>query len=286
MFSRARAFLAKRFHAHWQNLSEDDRPGYDHLGAAGTIDDRNLPLHGRAWLHRRIPPGDSQTLAASLEWALGLREHLGLGFVVKDDYDETATFSVGTPLGALYLTFRVPAWLAARAGSGGADTSISIDADNGTVRWSLWMPLWEHSSRDPKWRRGYLPVVDRLLGAPEHSERILRVVDVELPLPEGGYPARAVLREQTWRRARWPIPRRQLSVSIDAPGGVPSSHKGPTYGMSMRARSIADGVGKFVGSILRDRAPNHPHAWRPTDRERLACLERAAERATKEQPNG
>lgn len=261
---------------HWQDLNE--RPDGPEPVAPDPI-----PLHGRAWLWRRVPDhqiiDEARQRLGRLEWAIGLRDSAGAG-IELDGEDDEITISLGTPLAAVYVSVALPR--AVREWLGYERRTISLRAHDGAIWWTVWrdpMGDWERG-KVRRWREGSYRIVDKLLGAPVHSERIIRESDVALPLPEGDYPAHAKLREQTWTRPRWPFPTRHMAVSIDAPGGVPSDHKGPTFGLHTTAGSIAEGVGKFVTSILKSRAPNHPHQWkRVGELERAACLKRAAERA-------
>ncbi len=169
-------------------------------------------------------------------------------------YEDDWTLGITLPW-LLAVWFAVP-------GSRVRDREVSVRLHGGSLYWNFWTPSMEWSSKTPRWRNGSFNFVDLVLGRSKYSEREVETRDVLVPMPEGAYPAKAMLREDTWRRPRWPWARRLMRVSIDIPGGIPKPGKGEnswdcgddaTMGITTPARSIPEGVGRLVGSVLSDR---------------------------------
>lgn len=132
--------------------------------------------------------------------------------------------------------------------------------------WAIWWNVWHGdfegwSSNDPKWKHGSFHPIELLLGREVCTTRDIEARDVMVPMPEKNYPAKAKLVEYRWKRPRW-FEKRMLRVQIDIPGGIPHSGKGTeawncgddaTFGLTTCARTIPEGVGNLVGSVLGDR---------------------------------
>lgn len=138
---------------------------------------------------------------------------------------------------------------------------INISFHDGGVWWSFWRDGMGWSSKESKWRVGNFNFVDALLGRTKFSERVIEERDVLIPMPEKSYPAHVKFTEDTWKRPRW-FPHRLTRVNVEIPEGIPHAGKGTcewncgddaTFGMTCAARSVADGVGKVVGSCLETR---------------------------------
>lgn len=80
-------------------------------------------------------------------------------------------------------------------------------------------------------------------------------------MPEGTYVATARLTEDVWRRSRW-FSKIVKRVEIEIPSGIPLAGKGESswdcgdnaiYSMCSPAKSIGEGVGRLVGTLLHDR---------------------------------
>lgn len=145
---------------------------------------------------------------------------------------------------------------------------MGISWNNRIFRIDLWNDPMESRSVDPKWWHIVIDF-DRLLkGRPIHSEKVLEEREIVIPMPEKSYSATA--RKLLWRvdYPRW-FSREGITIDIKCPEGVPFEGKGEnswdcgkdaTFEMSCSARTIPEGVGKFVGSVLVDRVKNG--GWR------------------------
>lgn len=261
------------FSYHWQNL--DERPH----GADRETLTEDIPLHGRAWLKRdvRLPDG-RETLrdVGHVEWSLLKMRHIGASFTL-DGSDSDVEMFFGVPGMALWLSARA-GWVGRVLAATGArsfdNRRFAFSLHDDGVWWEIWRDKWGGWSRDvPRWRQGVFHPLDALLGRMEHSSRLLHEQTVDVPLPEMTYRAKVTLSEASWKRARWPFARRHVIAHIDVPGGIPTDHKGPLFGLSTAADSIADAVGKLVSTVLETRAPNHPTAWMVKPREAAGASE-------------
>lgn len=166
------------------------------------------------------------------------------------------TFDICLGLVALFVSWP------ARYRNYGDDREIKISFHDGAIWWAFWTDPMSWSSTTPKYRYGNFNFVDFALGRSKCDHRTLEERDVLVPMPEGAYPARAKLEEWTWRRPRW-FAKTIKRCSIDIPNGIPFPGKGEnswdcgddaTYGITTgECRTIAEGVGKLVGSVLNSR---------------------------------
>lgn len=132
-----------------------------------------------------------------------------------------------------------------------------------TLGWVLWKDDHEWNSRTPRWRQGHFDIVDFLLGRWEYSERDIETREIAVPMPERVYRGKARLFVSTWKRPRWFAKQLvRVGIDLDKGEGIPCQGKGEnswdcgtnhTYGITCAARSIPEGVGVLVGSVLRDR---------------------------------
>lgn len=240
---------------HWQNLNEHRN---------GQVRGSGL-RHGRAWLYTNGPTFHT-------EWVLG---KLGLALSVElESYgDDDVLLHGAVPGVSVFLGGRkvIPqSWLPREP------KELRVSCHSGKLWWNVWTPVHSWSSRTPKWRDGNFDPTDFLLGRPQYSTRELSTHRAEIPMPEGVYPATVVLSEATWKRARWPWPKRLLRAEITPDQGVPHPGKGEnsydidedaTYSMTTQASSVSEAVGKFVASVLRDRERHGGANWRPEVRQ-------------------
>lgn len=145
----------------------------------------------------------------------------------------------------------------------GEGKSLSLTFSDGSMRWNVWVDPDSWQSTRPMWRDGSFNPLDVALGRRDCTQVIKESRDVIVPMPEKSYPAKAELIEFTWKRPRWPFSKSMLRVSLDVPGGIPHEGKGEnswdcgtdaTFGITTgECRSIPEGVGVLVGSVLRSR---------------------------------
>ena len=256
---------------HWQNLSEDDA-NCDDLDRDAPRE-RRLPLHGRLWL--RLADEDAPERTLKLEWSIHRSGNPGVG--VDLAHGELGAH-VDLGVAALYLTYeRLPDDLADALLAGVTARALRLSLHEGRLMWKLWADGYSWSSDVPRWRDGSFHPRDALFGAPVHSRRTLETASVDVPMPEGVYPAKVKLEEWTIRHPRWPFPMRGRSARIDVEGGIPMPGKGENswdceddavYGLSAPARSVGEIVGKLVEDVLDTRMKRGgPWSW-PPDRKR------------------
>lgn len=166
--------------------------------------------------------------------------------------DENYIFSISIPPVSLYLVF----------GNGKyREKEISISVHNWAIWWNFWTSFNEWKSSAPKYRNGSFHIDDFLLGKRKYKRTILEDRPVSIPMPEKNYQANIKLCRDTWKRSRW-FTQTIMRIDADIIEGIPHEGKGTaeyncgedrTWGMCCPATSIADGVGKIVGSVLHDR---------------------------------
>lgn len=128
--------------------------------------------------------------------------------------------------------------------------------------WNFCTPKDEWHASTPRWRKGAFHFQDFFFGKPTCSTEVVEERDVLVPMPEKSYQATAQLVRYTWSRPRW-FDKVVIRCEIKVKEGIPHEGKGEnswdcgpdaTYSMTTgECRSIAEGVGRMVGSILRDR---------------------------------
>lgn len=140
----------------------------------------------------------------------------------------------------------------------------------------------------PGWRLKVrsAPLLDRLLGPMVHTSKLIGTYPVwkdgkplglkqVVALPEGNYPCRVLLREDTWERKRWPLSRRVIKradVDMDEPIPVPGKGENSydidddaTFAMTLPASTIAEALGKVAENALRTREQRASRSWTPTN---------------------
>jgi hypothetical protein len=115
---------------------------------------------------------------------------------------------------------------------------------------------------DPWWWHQYFDLGDIFFGHTTCAKEVLEERNVLIPMPEKSYESTAKLMLYTWTRPRW-FSKSLKRVEIDVPEGLPHEGKGEnswdmgvdrTFGMiTDECHSIAEGVGKLVGSVLNRR---------------------------------
>lgn len=147
----------------------------------------------------------------------------------------------------------------------GEPRQISLSYHGRALWWSIWRdPMGGWNSRDKWWQRreGSFHFDDVFLGKSTCERTVLEERRVLVPMPEKAYEATAKLMLYQWHRPRW-FTKKVKRVEIEVPEGIPHEGKGEnswdcgtdaTFGMTTgECHSIAEGVGKLVGSVLNDR---------------------------------
>lgn len=258
---------------------------YRHASREGT---RGI----RSWAHAYVgDTGDETTVAeASVEGYVGAgAQHTGIGLSIGSSGPASVMVFAGAAHVAdvwvsakswpatKWLTARVPALTEVR------DLNVvDVRLHDGALWWEVWHPKHQWTRGTPRWRSGNFKWRDALLGKQVHSKTVIGAPrQVEVPLPEGSYPAMVTIEECRWTRPRWPYPvvikRFDLDILkedgteggyLPVPGkGENSWDCGPdgVYSMSAPGGSVEEAIGHAVASVLRDRqrhAGTHSYAER------------------------
>lgn len=204
----------------------------------------------RAWIHY----GRHSRHCSSVEASWGRAHcHISLGF----DDEHGWGFSLGIPPVAIWLRVGTP-WPRLEH-----DRQFRLSVHDWALWWSIWRdPMGGWSREVPRWREGSFHPRDVFLGKSRCTTTVLEERNVDIPMPEGSYPARAQLVEYAWKRRRW-FAHRIKRVQIEIEKGIPHAGKGEnswdcgdnaTFGITTGAcNNIPEGVGILVGSVLRSR---------------------------------
>ena len=146
---------------------------------------------------------------------------------------------------------------------------LSVSLDFGWVKWmpdrtflglsyhddSLWLSIWKKEMGGWTNPRGKslldrLRIVkdegiswsfnwrDFLLGKPKYTTKDLEVHMAAVPMPEGSYPVQVTIFESTWKRPRWPWPRKMIRTTTDV---MPNKYGSPD------GRKPGDGMIPYPG---------------------------------------
>lgn len=187
-----------------------------------------------------------------LEVAFGFSS-IGMDVTIADDDGDAISFSFLFGL-RVFLTIRLSAlarFLRSFYDRFG-EREYSLKWHDGCVWWSFHNKPMEWSSRDPWWKRSTFHVTDWLLGSPQYESQLITSHKVSIPFPEGSYLWEIEMRLDIWTRARW-FKQTVIRCHSKCDAGTPSDHKGPTFGITMRARDVYAAVGKITEDIYRSR---------------------------------
>jgi hypothetical protein len=216
---------------HWQNLNDEKPPRYWY--------------HGRGWWGRW-----------RIDIALPRRPRAEASLRVDTGERRTWTFHASL--------FGWGVWI----GPGDSDSErreYGIAFHNGSLWWRWGADIMGWDSRTPKWRDCCFHVSEWILGSrTSEVAEILEEREIQIPMPEGCYPAKARLEMRVqrgrFRTRRW----RCVNLDVvDTKGGIPHDGKGEnswdcgsdgTYGVYMHVDSIEQAIGNLIASSLRDRA--------------------------------
>lgn len=247
-------------------------------------------LNGRAWLH--LYWGDPDQRGRSLtvlgiQWVLARRQHsVGWSFSAGGgDGDRDIDFSIRIPWFGIYLSaddLLPRKWEFYNPGQ-----KYPSERQIG-VTWhdqALWVDLWRDPSeswghggpsfwKDARSRNRSIAIhpLDLLFGKQHYSKRELSTERVDVPMPEGTYPASVVLFESTWKRPRWPIARRLIRAEItpDTPIGEPGKGENgwdceddAAYSLTTVASSAAEAAQALCESVMRTRTQRAGADWVP-----------------------
>ena len=142
------------------------------------------------------------------------------------------------------------------------EKAIGLSIFDWGIWWEVWAPIMSWSRETPRWRHGSWHPLDTLLGRVKHREiRTIEDKTLDVPMPEGNYPAHIMIKDEGWKRPRWfeTVIRR---AHIDMLVPIPFSGKGEnswdcgvdgTYGLCTTAKDIPEAVGKLIADALKTR---------------------------------
>jgi hypothetical protein len=256
-----RFFERKWGWASWQNLNED-RKGKP----------KGRPYHGRAWLHL----SKGAVASCCFTWHLWSR-FCGISFTVSPDCESSLKFMLAFPPFAFWFTIDARGWLANfvkwlvalqpsdmgdRITWSGRDLEIRVH--DWAVWWKLWVCDYGWTNTRSKWRDDcWHPLGHHMR---QGEPKVIEERDVLVPMPERAYKASARLEEIRFGHTRLPrfLDRTSTSVEVKMKDGeqIPFPGKGTAsyncgadaaFGIYGPARTIEDGIGNMVASVLRDR---------------------------------
>lgn len=241
---------------HYQNLN--DLPD----GSTG------LPTEGRCWLNFDLDN------FLSFSWFVKSNFcHLGLSF---GDYDEKIIFKIALPPIALWFVANIKKlndvidkyilkendWYG---------KSLEVSAHDGAIWWKVFSPNGYWNRSIPKWKNGSFNVIDFILGENKYTNKVIEEKKIDVPMPEGKYPATIKMEMATWKRPRW-FAKRLKRANIEMERAIPFPGKGENswdcgddacYGMTTPARNMAEAIGKMVEHVLHNRLRRGgPYEWR------------------------
>ncbi len=228
---------------HSQNLNED-RNG----------EPKGWPYHGRWWLHL----GHKH----EIHFSWNLWSHFcGIG-IGTDSEDRALKLHIAFPPVSFWLTLSVPQLIRKTKPFNTFEFEF---AELRVFDYALWWKFWHgedwNRKRASKFRDGNFHPIDFFLGHMKCKTEVLETKDVQIPMPEGLYAAKAKMEERTRSRARW-FGKKSTSIWIDIPGGIPHQGKGENSwdcgedalcGCGVEGTSYEKAIAHVVESVLKYR---------------------------------
>lgn len=200
-------YLTERVWWHWQNFNTYEDKGKIKLHGSGL-------LRGRAWLHGPT-------------WELGFEWHLfQCQFnLMLDIDDEDTTLSLALPfLFAVYFSIH-HRWFQRKYK--GKIEDLHRRAGIRIFSWAIWLDLWQDGDGWGPRRKWHFAIDDFILGNYVYSKEVFSVHPWMIEMAEGDYPATITMMECTWKRPRWPRPKRMIRAEVEIEGqGIPHPGKG------------------------------------------------------------
>lgn len=141
----------------------------------------------------------------------------------------------------------------------------------------IWLDLGsnpnEWSRTDPWWRRWHVYPADVLFGRKRHSEAHHSTTETALEMPEGTYPCRVVLKDETWKRPRLPwasLRIRRAHIEMAKPVPVPGKGENSwdidddaIYSITGEAQTVEEGLAMLREEAMRSRTRYGGASWAP-----------------------
>ena len=244
-------------HWHWQDLNEA----------------RRYWRHGRAWLYfgREREAYPSQK-TIGVEWAIGAWAGWSLMFTHSaEERDYQLNVSIGFM--ALYINlsgFR--AYNAMQRTVFGKQTGFYYFEDYFALKWNCDDSSWSSTTGPAHGKAwGFIPS-NFFLGRAVYNSEVLDQIRCQLSMPENRYPCTVNLTLDTWKRPRWPWPKRirRATIVMDTP--VPTPGKGEnswdcdedaTYESTLPAATAGEALTKLRASIMARREKYGGKNWIP-----------------------
>jgi hypothetical protein len=232
---------------------------------------RNIPSHGRLWLEGKL--GDLH-----LEWAV---PNLWPCAALNLGGERPLHVTLGVPGAKLYMGLYTPVLqkLLGRFQAWEADREVRVDCHDGKIWWNFWTPAQSWSSTTPKWRNGAFGPLDDLFGDERVQSRqsIYSEEGVEIPMPEGVYPAKVCIERISVGRKHLPFREYRFLATINPFKPVPVPGKGENswdcdedavYEMTcpIERNDVTLAIAAFVQSVLNSRRRYGGTRWRPGKR--------------------
>lgn len=249
----------------WGHMSNDNyAPGEEGTGKDAS---RHPFFAGRAWMHFGTRVVDAMCI--DTQWQIGKRATLCLASLNVNPVEGGVGLSLALPR-VFYFHVGLDGWpkeFYQRLGvwKDYEPRSVEVSFHDNTVWWRLWSPTMKWSNQTPRWREGNVAPADVAFGDMKMTERVIRKTRVEIPMPEGTYPATITMSSRVWKRprARWVSHEGvYANIEVDKPGipipgkGTASYNCGPdaTFSLSLPAKNEEKAIGHLVSSILARRA--------------------------------
>lgn len=190
----------------------------------------------------------------------------GIGVDVDSSDDDDCLFRLSLYFFSLYIGFGGSCfhWAATKLLRGSYEgRSIGFSIHDWAIWLEFWAPSMSWSRSEPWWMRWTWHPIDTFFGRTKHSEREVSRTETVIPMPEKAYPCVVVMKAETWKRPRLPWASHKITrAHIDCKEGVPYPGKGEnswdcgddaSYGLTCPAKTVEEGIAKFVESVLRSR---------------------------------
>lgn len=269
-------------YVYWHSQNLNDKQGENGHRAKGP-----MWQHGRGWLVVRSIKWDESVATFGLEWLFGRRARVFRAQLSLNGCDgNKVLLSLGAPwlfslypsIGANWLRSIMPGkWTDSVLEPGKQfwmpiEREMGISIHDGYIWFSLWRNPMEWNKSDPWWWEFSFNPADFFLGRSKHSERDLESGMIDVKLPEGAYPANFRVFESTWKRPRWPWPKRMVRVELEPSTPVPIPGKGESsWGLGDNAicsgtycaSTPQEAAASLAASALRDRQRYGGPDWAP-----------------------
>lgn len=239
-----------RFHS--QNLQKEDRT--------------NHWFDRRCWIYPFGVENGYRT-SIGIQLVLPSTSGLRLQFGINDG-DHAFSFSICVILFGLYVNIENPLlnkfaqWITKdKQNKYGTEREFGFYTYGDAISIQFWHDPWDSSHDKYKFQHIYIHLLDIFLGRNVYASEVLETRKVQVPMPEKIYEGVGTLTYDTWKRPRW-FKHGLKRVQIEVAEGVPHPGKGTTayncgddatFSVSCVGKTIEEGIGNFVGSVLNDR---------------------------------